>query len=121
MGWADSLLRFAYEFINDFIASQAPAEAPFVIPQLQFVKAAIAYSEKSLDNALGASASTSHRAAYLLEELLPTSKLIEQEGANNVLFGEGNVNSAFKAFTVQHQCNHYCTWFQLEELEAPKV
>ena len=75
LGWADSLLRFAYEFINDFIANQAPAEAPFVIPQLQFVKAAVAYSEKPLDNALGASSSTSHCAAYLLEELLPTSNL----------------------------------------------
>ena len=75
LGWADSLLRFAYEFINDFIANQALVEVPFEIPQLRFVKAAIAYSEKSLDNALGASSSTSHRAAYLLEELLPTGDL----------------------------------------------
>lgn len=71
LGWADSLLRFAYEFIGNFIANQASAEDQIPIPQLRFVKAAVAYSEKSLDNASGTSSSTSHRAAYLLEELLP--------------------------------------------------
>lgn len=35
---------------------------------------------------------------------------------NDTLFGEGNVNTAFEAFTSQHWCNHYCKWFQLEEL-----
>ena len=35
---------------------------------------------------------------------------------NGILFGEGNVNTAFEAFTIQHKCNHYCEWFQLEEL-----
>ena len=34
---------------------------------------------------------------------------------NDTLFGEGNINTAFEAFTVQHQCNKYCEWFQLEE------
>ena len=52
-----------------------PVEAPFLIPQLRSVKAAFAYSEKPLDNALGVSSSTSHRAAYLLEELLPEDNL----------------------------------------------
>jgi len=31
---------------------------------------------------------------------------------NDTLFGEGNVNTAFEAFTSQHQCNHYCEWFE---------
>ena len=35
---------------------------------------------------------------------------------NDTLFGEGNVNTAFEAFTSQHWCNCYCKWFQLEEL-----
>ena len=75
LGWPDSLLQFTYKFINDFIANQALVEVPFEVPQLWFLKAAIVYSEKSLDNALGASSSTSHCVAYLLEELLPTGNL----------------------------------------------
>lgn len=70
LGWADSLLRFAYAFINDFIANQTPAEAPFAILQLRFVKGVIAYSEKALNKTPSAASATSHRAAYLLEELL---------------------------------------------------
>ncbi len=69
LGWADSLLQFAYDFINNFILTTASAEPPFPIPQLRFVKGAIAYSEKSLDSG-AANRSTSHRASYLLEELL---------------------------------------------------
>ena len=71
LGWADSLLQFAYAFINDFITKKRPSDPPFSIPQLRFVKGAIAYSEKSLDNATKLPSTTSHRAAYLLEELLP--------------------------------------------------
>jgi hypothetical protein len=48
---------------------------PFEIPKLRFVKAAVAYSEKLLDNALGTSSSTSHHAAHLLEQLLPMGDL----------------------------------------------
>lgn len=77
LGWADSLLRFAYAFIHDFIADKKPAEPPFPIPLLRFVKAAIAYSEKPLVNAPGTSSGTSHRAAYLLEELLPDHPFIK--------------------------------------------
>ena len=40
----------------------------------------VSYSEKSLDNALGASSSMSHRAAYLLEELLPTRNMFIKLG-----------------------------------------
>ena len=71
LGWADSLLNFAYAFIHDFLADEKPVEPPFHIPCLRFVKSAIAYSEKPLVGASGTSSSTSHRAAYLLEELLP--------------------------------------------------
>ena len=48
LGWAESLLDFAYAFIHDFIAHKKPAEPPFSIPHLRFVKAAIAYPEKPL-------------------------------------------------------------------------
>jgi len=71
LGWAKSLLQFAYAFINDFIAKQTPSEAPFNIPQLRFVKGAITYSEKSLDHTAKVPSALSHHAAYLLEELLP--------------------------------------------------
>lgn len=69
LGWADSLLQFAYDFIDDFILTTAVEEPLFEIPRLRFVKGAIAYSEKSLDSHAGGR-STSHRASYLLEELL---------------------------------------------------
>ena len=69
LGWAESLLDFAYAFIHDFIAHKKPAEPPFSIPHLRFVKAAIAYPEKPL-GASSTSSDTSHRAAYLLEELI---------------------------------------------------
>ena len=44
-----------------------------------------------------------------------------QQGYKNNFFGEGNVNTAFEAFTSQHQCNIYCKWFQLERLTAVDV
>ena len=76
MGWADSLLKFAYAFIHNFVADKKPAEPPFPIPQLRFVNAAIAYAEKALVGApgTGTSSGSSHRAAYLLEELLPVDR-----------------------------------------------
>jgi hypothetical protein len=83
LGWADSLLYFAYAFIHKFIADKKPAEPPFTIPQLRFVKAAISYSEIPLQvvgatrrtsSSLGTQATTSHRAAYLIEELLPMDR-----------------------------------------------
>ena len=67
LGWADSLLQFTYAFINDFITKKRPLDASFSIPQLCFVKGAIAYSEKSLDNATKLPSTTLHHAAYLLE------------------------------------------------------
>ena len=35
---------------------------------------------------------------------------------SDMLFGERNINTAFEAFTIQPQCNKYCIWFQLEEM-----
>ena len=71
LGWAESLLDFAYAFIHDFIAHKKPAEPPFSIPHLRFVKAAIAYPEKPLGaSSTSSDSDTSHRAAYLLEELI---------------------------------------------------
>jgi hypothetical protein len=72
LGWADSLLRFAYDFIN---ANYTPAEAPLPnIPQLRFVRGAIAYAEKSLNNSSASPVAISHRATYLLEELIPVDE-----------------------------------------------
>lgn len=74
LGWADSLLRFAYTFIDSFIANQTHPEAPFAIPRLRFVEGVIAFVEKSLGDTSAAQSTTSHRAAYLLEELLPADR-----------------------------------------------
>ena len=42
---------------------------------------------------------------------------------NNLLFSEleGNVKTAFEAFTSQYQCNVYCEWFQLERLTTVEL
>lgn len=37
LGWVDSLLQFAYAFINDFIMKKRPLEPPFPIPQLELL------------------------------------------------------------------------------------
>lgn len=47
--------------------------------------------------------------------------LSRQGNYKNNLFGEGNVNTAFEAFTSQHQCSFYREWFQLERLTALEV
>jgi len=71
LGWAASLLRFAYAFIDNFITNQIHPKPPFPIPRLRFVDGIIAFVEKSLDHTSASPSATSHRAAYLLEELLP--------------------------------------------------
>lgn len=68
---ADSLLQFAYAFTSDFIIKKRPLDPPFPIPQLHFVKGAIAYLEKSLDDATKLASLISHHTTYLLEALLP--------------------------------------------------
>ena len=37
---------------------------------------------------------------------------IRQLGNN--LFGDGNLGEAFDQFPIQHKCNEYCHWFELE-------
>lgn len=32
----------------------------------------------------------------------------------NDLFGDGNLGEAFDQFPIQHICNKYCHWFELE-------
>ncbi|EDR01680.1 uncharacterized protein LACBIDRAFT_333103 [Laccaria bicolor S238N-H82] len=32
----------------------------------------------------------------------------------NDLFGDGNLGEAFNLFPLQHQCNKYCEWFELQ-------
>ncbi|KAF9483234.1 hypothetical protein BDN70DRAFT_800181 [Pholiota conissans] len=60
LGWADSLICFSYEFTNDFISAHPQKASAPSIPCLQFVQGVIAYPDPVL-----------HRAAYLLEELIP--------------------------------------------------
>ncbi|PPQ67554.1 hypothetical protein CVT26_006855 [Gymnopilus dilepis] len=200
LGWASSLLHFAYDFIDDFMSRRPPSKDPFPIqvPRLRFVKAAIARSvrgtgpENSPNKAPKDPSSQSQTPghAYLLEELLPANtpfiKYIQNADAvplqtpdedgydtgiflcfiqhlqynlthgqafpsvswsthlrstdyftlgagllltdpqvmthpslakgSGSLFGEGNVQEAFKAFPAQHCCNRYCDWFNLEKL-----
>jgi len=32
----------------------------------------------------------------------------------NDLFGDGNLGEAFDQFPIQHKCNKYCKWFELQ-------
>jgi hypothetical protein len=69
--WARSLLQLTYDFISRCLAnvSQPP---PFEIPQVRFVDAglAFAYGPVALPSKVG-SKSSSARAGYLVEELIP--------------------------------------------------
>jgi len=68
--YASSLLNFAYTHINQFIADHDPPQAPFTIPELRFVNGAVAFAQKEIDVSHGTGTPISHRAVYLLEELL---------------------------------------------------
>jgi len=69
--YASSLLNFAYAHINQFIADHDPPQAPFIIPELRFVNGAIAFAQKEVEvSHHGLGTPISHRAVYLLEELL---------------------------------------------------
>ena len=75
LGWAQSLLIYAYNFIHSTIQKQGE-EPPMLIPSLWFVHAVLTYAQKSLD-ASGTSSScqsSSHQAVYLMEELPPVDK-----------------------------------------------
>ncbi|KAF9537066.1 hypothetical protein CPC08DRAFT_613608, partial [Agrocybe pediades] len=72
LGWANSLMTFSYSFIDDFLR-QSSSKPPFPIPKLRFVQGAIAYALKPVEGS-GHAPPTSHRAVYLLEELIPPGK-----------------------------------------------
>lgn len=68
LGYADSLLRFSYSFIQDFLRKKDDsAVLPFLIPNLRFVQGCIAYSAGTGRAKQG---TASYSAAYLLEELI---------------------------------------------------
>jgi hypothetical protein len=72
MVWANSLLRAAYDFMDDFIDKNSPP--PFDMLKFRFVEAGMAIALKPLDQAGHVSAAATGRAAYLLEEVLPGDK-----------------------------------------------
>ncbi|KAF9555575.1 hypothetical protein CPC08DRAFT_603542, partial [Agrocybe pediades] len=74
LGWASSLLRFSYHFIDDFVNRHPESLPPFDIPRFRFVEGAIAYAEKPVEVGSSKAPVTSHRAVYLLEELIPSDK-----------------------------------------------
>ncbi|KAF9541947.1 hypothetical protein CPC08DRAFT_650400, partial [Agrocybe pediades] len=71
LGWANSLMELSYSFIDDFLR-RSSIRPPFPIPRLRFVRGCIAYSLKPVE-ASGQAPPTSHRAVYLLEELIDTA------------------------------------------------
>lgn len=68
--WANSLLKVAYEYIDDYMDKQA-SPPPFEILKFCFVAAGMAIALKLLDDTHTGQTPTSSRAAYLLEEVLP--------------------------------------------------
>jgi len=105
--WSSALLKMVYDFVWAFIAKNDPPQAPFVIEQFRFVSAAVAVAQKPLD----ASTSSTHRAVYLLEEMLPSPesfvKYIHNDNAKPLDFGNGNHDNLHKRKTqfltfIQH-------------------
>jgi hypothetical protein len=88
--WSSALLKMVYDFIWAFIAKNDPPQAPFVIETFRFVSAAVAVAQKPLDN----NTSSTHRAVYLLEEMLPSPELfvkyIHNDNAKPLDIGNGN-------------------------------
>jgi hypothetical protein len=71
--WANSLLKTAYDFMENFIAQHPSGKPPpFEVLQFRFVSAGMAIAQKPLDNT--GPSPTTNRAAYLLEETLPGEK-----------------------------------------------
>ena len=114
LGWAQSLLTYAYNFIHSTIRKQGE-EPPMPIPSLRFVHAVLAYAQKSLD-ASGTSSSrqsSSHRAVYLLEELLPIDKkpfikyIHNGDAVPNVQPQEEGYETALFLSFIQHIQYHF--------------
>lgn len=36
----------------------------------------------------------------------------------HAVFGDGNIDTCFEKFPMEHQCNHFCTWMKLDKLES---
>ena len=109
LGWAESLLTYAYNFIHSTIRKQEE-EPPMPIPSLRFVHAILAYVQKPLD-APGTTSSrqaSSHRAVYLLEELLPVDEkpfvkyIHNGDAVPNVLPGEEGYETVLFLSFIQH-------------------
>jgi Alpha-kinase family len=109
LGWAESLLTYAYNFIRSTIRKRGE-EPPMPIPSLRFVYAVLAYAQKSLDTSGTSSSrqSSSHRAVYLLEELLPLDKkrfikyIHNGDAIPNVPPGEDGYETASFLSFIQH-------------------
>lgn len=109
LGWAESLLTYAYNFIRSSIRKRGE-EPPMLIPSLRFVHAVLAYAQKSLEVSGTSSSrqSSSHRAVYLLEELLPVNKkpFVKYIHNNNavpmVMPGEEGYETATFLSFIQH-------------------
>jgi len=88
--WSSALLKMVYDYVWAFIAKNDPPQAPFLIEQFRFVSAAVAVAQKPLD----VGTSSTHRAVYLLEEMLPSPasfvKYIHNDNAKPLDFGNGN-------------------------------
>ncbi|KAJ3556255.1 hypothetical protein NP233_g12021 [Leucocoprinus birnbaumii] len=52
---------------------------------------------------------------------LLTDPQILTEPSLGRLFSSGNVKRTFEAFEVEHECNHYCKWFELKSMRAGMV
>jgi hypothetical protein len=77
--WSSALLKMVYDFMSAFIAKNDPPQAPFDIERFRFVSAAVAVAQKPLEN----NTSSTHRAVYLLEEILPNPESFVKYIHNN--------------------------------------
>lgn len=73
--WANALLKWTYQWINDKISSRQASSPlpPFIqdIPSFRFVEGAIAIALKEVEMKKTTGKPSGHRAVYMLEELLP--------------------------------------------------
>ncbi|KAF8808594.1 hypothetical protein BYT27DRAFT_7222856 [Phlegmacium glaucopus] len=138
--WAQELLDIVYDFVKE--EAEGLQKLPFYIPQLHFVKAAIAIEQSS---------STSMRkTTFLLKEIIdasiegPFRKYLnnvspeplmmetkeDEERAKFLAFSqhvqywktkkqvlvmgrEGNIPSTHRNFEMNHHCNIFCKWFNV--------
>ena len=123
--WSSALLKIVYDFIGAFIAEHDPPQAPFEIEKFRFVSAAVAVAQKPLEN----NTSSTHRAVYLLEEILPNPASFVKYIHNNSALPLAHSLSAhfnkavFLSFVqhAQYQLTHntmYVSDFQGELLQV---